>query len=326
MLAVQMFIQIEETFGVTLPLTSLFQKANIEYLAGLIHQQRGQSTWSSLVDIQPLGSRRPLFCIHGLTGDVFWFGRLVQHMNPDQPLWGLQSQGLDGIQAPLATIEEMASLYIREIKSIQPAGSYDICGYSFGGSLAYEMACQLEAQGDEVSRLIIIDHANAKSGYYQVKLSPSFFIHVLRNLPHRFSDVLNLKPYQLLARINRKLRTSLKLLNPKDRTQMSRRPDASDIIDNAAHLPAQVQKVIEANYQAAIKFNPGAFHGPLILLRARGGRLLVSHDPFLGWGKFASNISVRMIPGSHLSLFEPHRVQHLARALQGCLDEEPRKG
>lgn len=320
MLAVQMFIQIEEALGVNLPLTSLFQKANIEHLAELINQQRGPTTWASLVHIKPSGSRRPLFCIHGLTGDVFWFGRLVPHMDPDQPLWGLQSQGLDGVQEPLTTVEDMASLYIREMKSIQPEGPYNICGYSFGGSLAYELACQLEAQGDEVSLLAIIDHANAKSGYYQVHLSPSFFISVLKNLPHRINDILNLKPYQLFARIERKLRLSAKLMKSSP-SQALNTAEAGEIIDHAAHLPAHVQKVIEMNFRAAREYTPRTYHGELTLLKARGGRLLVSHDPLLGWGKFTDHVKVRMIPGSHLSLFEPHRVQHLAQALQACLDE-----
>ncbi len=121
LLAVQMLNQIQEVFGVLLPLTSLFHQPDIEHLANLIYQHLGSMPWPSLVEIQPAGSRPPFFCVHGMPGDVLWYGRLVPYMDPDQPLWGLESLGLDGIKTPLTTIEEMASFYIQEIKK-HPAG------------------------------------------------------------------------------------------------------------------------------------------------------------------------------------------------------------
>ena len=317
MLAVRMLIQIKEVFGVNLPLTSLFQKANIEFLASLINEQRGIIGWSSLVKIQPRGSRKPLFCVHGLTGDVVWFSRLAPYLGPDQPLWGLESQGLDGVKTPLNSIEDMAALYIREIESIQPEGSYYICGYSFGGSVVFEMARQLELAGKKVGAVVILDHANPKSGYYQYKLGPSFFKALFLNLSYRIADIRRLRPDQFLARVKRFWKVLVKELSSNRKTA----PDAGDLIDDATKLPIPTQNVIRTNYEAIQKYEPGYFNGIVTLFRARGGRLFVSHEPTMGWGKFANKVEIRMIPGSHLGLFQEPTIRLLAKELQIYLDE-----
>jgi amino acid adenylation domain-containing protein len=321
LLAVQMFIQIQETFGVNLPLTSLFQKANIEHLANLIHQQRGFVQWSSLVEIQPSGSKPPLFCIHGLTGDIVWFNRLVPFMDPDQPIWGLQSQGLDGVQKPLVAMEEIAALYIREMQSIQPAGPYYLCGYSFGGSLAFEIARQMEQQKIEVGLLAIIDHASPKSDYYQVKYNSAFLSALVHNVPQRIADILRLRPDQFAARLRRVITVFVKALTGKLRSNQTARIEATDLIDHAASMPAHVKTIIETNFHAIENYIPGYYPGTVTLLRARGGRLFVSHDPQMGWGNFSTAVAVKIISGSHLGLFEESNIKNLAKELQCCLDE-----
>lgn len=333
MLAVRMFAQIDEVFGVHLPLTSLFKQATISHLAVLIDARIGgggaqtggdvSAHWSSLVELQAGGNKPPFFCVHGMTGDVFWFRGLVFHLDPEQPFWGLQSRGLDGVQEPLASIEAMAAHYVAEIRTLQPHGPYYIGGYSFGGSVAYAMACLLHQQGQEVALLAIIDHAVSASGYYQYKLSPAFLGHFLCNLPHRLQDFFRRRPDQIWARVRRQLRlisrAAGRALRP---AAQGGRVQASDLIDQAPDLPAHVQRVIEANFNAARSYHPPPYAGKLTLLAARGGRLFVTHDPQMGWGKFVTgSVDVRSVPGSHLALFHPAYVGQLATQLQACLHE-----
>ena len=217
LLAVRMFNQIKETFCVTLPLTSLFNQPTIEHLANLIHQNQEFTPWSSLSKIQPLGNRPPFFCVHGMPGDVFWYCRLTPHMSPDQPIWGLESQGLDGIKEPLHNIEKMAALYIQEMKSIQPEGPYYLCGYSFGGTVAFEIARQIEQMGEKVALLAVIDHATPKSGYYRCKFTPSIFRNIAQNLPYRISDAFHLRPDEVVSRIRRYLSIFIKKITGKSK-------------------------------------------------------------------------------------------------------------
>src|ERR1022692_1664380 len=128
-LAVRMFSEIEKIFGVKLPLATLYEAPTIEELARVLRGEVSASGWSPLVAIQPEGSRPPLFCFHGAGGNVLIYRDLSRHLGLDQPFYGLQAQGLDGSRPPLTTIEEMAALYVKEIRRSQPHGPYFLGGY-----------------------------------------------------------------------------------------------------------------------------------------------------------------------------------------------------
>jgi len=91
---------------------------------------------------------------------VVYYVDLARHLGPDQPFYGLQSQGLDGKSAFLTSIEEMAACYVKEIRGLQPKGPYFLGGYCMGGTIALEMAQQLRAQGQEVAILALMDTLN----------------------------------------------------------------------------------------------------------------------------------------------------------------------
>ena len=159
-LAVRMFSQVEKLFGIKLPLATLYEAPTIEELAVILRGEASNHRWSPLVPIQVAGSRPPFFCIHGAGGTVLMYRELSQHLGDEQPFYGLQSQGLDGISPPLHKVEEMAAIYVREIRKVQPQGPYFIGGYCMGGTVAYEVAQQLCEQGETVALLALFDTMN----------------------------------------------------------------------------------------------------------------------------------------------------------------------
>jgi phthiocerol/phenolphthiocerol synthesis type-I polyketide synthase E len=159
-LAVRMFAEIERLFGVKLPLATLYEAPTVTELARIVRGEVVTSGWSPLIAIQPLGSRPPLFCMHGAGGTVLMYRDLAQHLGLDQPFFGLQALGLDGSCAPLTTIEEMAAVYVKEIRKTQRAGPYFIAGYCMGGTVAFEVAQQLQQQGERVALLALFDTMN----------------------------------------------------------------------------------------------------------------------------------------------------------------------
>jgi thioesterase domain-containing protein/acyl carrier protein len=160
LLAARLFAQIEEDFKLRIPLVTLVQAPTIKKLAQVIYLPGSPDTWHSLVTIQPGWVRPPLFCIHGESGNLLMYRSLAQYLGADQPIYGLQPQGLDGKQAPLTRIEDMAARYIKEIQVIQPEGPYFLAGYCMGGTIAFEMAQQLSGQGQRVDLLALLDTYN----------------------------------------------------------------------------------------------------------------------------------------------------------------------
>ncbi len=160
-LAVQLFAQIEQVFKVKLPVATLFEAPTIKELARILSRESPSSSgWSPLVAIQPGGSRPPFFCMHGAGGNVLIYRDLSRNLGPDQPFYGLQSQGLDGRCAPLTTVEDMATLYVKEIRRVQPHGPYFVGGYCGGGTIAYEVAQQLHRDGEQVAMVALFDSMN----------------------------------------------------------------------------------------------------------------------------------------------------------------------
>ncbi|HAX77733.1 MAG TPA: non-ribosomal peptide synthetase [Cyanobacteria bacterium UBA11372] len=198
LLAVRLFSKIEKVFGKNITLTTLFQYPTVGELANVLRQEGWSSPWSSLVPIQPHGSKPPFFYVHSLFGDVGHSRNLLLKLDVDQPAYGLQAKGLDGKETPHTTVEEMASHYIKEIQTIQPHGPYLLGGWCIGGVIAFEMAQQLHAQGELVQLLAVID------GYPSIIISQS---------EGSSLDKFRLRIYEDILRLRFRIRGSVNQFN-----------------------------------------------------------------------------------------------------------------
>ncbi|MDF5732090.1 MAG: amino acid adenylation domain-containing protein, partial [Rhizonema sp. PD38] len=140
LLAFSLMARIQQQFGKTLPLTSIFQAATIEQFAAILRQKADSYTWSPLVKIQPNGSKPPLFLIHPGGASLLAYEDLISCMDILQPLYGVDALGFEEGQKPQDQVEEMARNYIEAIQTVQPDGPYLLAGWCFGGLVAFEMA------------------------------------------------------------------------------------------------------------------------------------------------------------------------------------------
>ncbi len=156
LLAVHLFFLVERELGVEMPLETLFRSPTIAQLA---EEVRG--SWRqldrALYPLQAHGGAAPLFCIHAAGGHLLMYREFARHMGPDRPVYGFALNRIGNSGELPATVEAMAERYLEELREFRPHGPYHLTGYSFGGLVAWEMACRLEATGAEVGLLAMFD-------------------------------------------------------------------------------------------------------------------------------------------------------------------------
>jgi aspartate racemase len=316
LLAVKLFAEIEKTFGKNLPLATLFQAPTVRQLARVLRDEGWQPAWSSLVMIQPGGSRAPFFCVHAAGGNVLEYHDLARLLGSDQPFYGLQARGLDGRSAPHTTINEMAAHYVKEMREIQPAGPYLIGGRSSGGTIAFEMACQLEAMGEKVSLLTLLDTYPA--GYF--KLLPGAATagqRIERRLRKWQSHLTNLQALTAPDKI-RYLRNKLRYAPAKAKHKIYRR--AYKIYQRFGKpLPLVLQNIEELAFAAVKDYEPQVYAGDVTLFLASD--LTSDYDLRDGWRELVrGRIEAHEISGNHINIIKEPHVRALAKKLRECLE------
>ncbi|MGI9626523.1 MAG: alpha/beta fold hydrolase, partial [Longimicrobiales bacterium] len=110
-----------------------------------------------VIPVDPGGFLTPVFLVHGADGDVQYAHALAGLLPSEQPVWGVRMEGFATRPPPHRSVEELARHYVSELKAARPNGPYAVGGYSIGGTIAFEMGRQLEAAGDLVSLILLID-------------------------------------------------------------------------------------------------------------------------------------------------------------------------
>ncbi len=130
-----------------LSLTLITEAPKFARLCEALREHR-TTRYVPLVPLKPGDGFPPVFIIHGLGGNVAGLFPMTRRMTYPGAVIGIQARGLNGKEPPHATVEAMAAEYLREVKARQPDGPYYLCGYSFGGLVAFEMARRLRESGE----------------------------------------------------------------------------------------------------------------------------------------------------------------------------------
>lgn len=317
LLAVQLFGAIEKEFGTKLPLSALFQAPTVEQLAQLLHQE-AEVAWNIFAEIQPEGSKAPLFWVHSLGGDgggaFFYYRKLSQLLGPDQPSLGIRSP-----QEPFKSIERMAEFYVKELVKFQPQGPYYLGGFCFGGLVAFEMARQLRDCGKEVGLLVLLE--SVAPGMVKWEWSAKALWALCTNVQNWIGDLSTQNPEELLGRIRRKLTLVFKRIRERFSSAPASGPSRlGDLID-IAEYPKDYLHYAQAHWEALLQYQPKPYAGHITLFRAKKQPLFCV-DPALGWEKLArEGVAVNVIPGTHEKMLQEPNVQILAAELRACLAE-----
>ena len=303
LLAVRLISCIEQKLGKNLPLTSLFQNGTIASLAQLIAQETTQLTYSPLIPIQSQGNKAPFFAVHPIGGNVLCYAKLAHYLGTEQPFYGLQALGLDETEKPVSSIEEMATVYIKEIQTIQASGPYYLGGWSMGGVIAFEIAQKLSAQGQTVALLTLID------SYSPILLNS---VNTEENSSESLLEDIN-ESLNLTYAFVRDLANMFNQQIPFSEAEISHLTSAELLAHFLAWskqtniLPPELGEqqittwftVFQANRQALFNYLPKDYSGKTIFFGAEESSL---KNP--GWHEIINNLESQWISGDHYSLIK----------------------
>ncbi len=296
LLGMRMFSRIQKTFAVSLPLSVLFRAPSVRQLAGLIDERlKGaeQSIPSSETDllpdkptpetrkggihvsssltensselaettvaIQPKGDLPPLFAVHGGDGGILFYGNLAERLGIERPFYAFEAPALTATSPiPNESVEATAANYLSELKKVQSSGPYHLCGYSFGGVVAYEMARQLAEEGQQVEFLGLVDTENPAIETRKLSLSERIVVNWNKK------NLADNGVIEKMGKLGKRIGTGLayRLYFEAEDAMARTLPEAK-----GAGWLRQVQ-LRKAHERAMEAYVPGSFPGKLTLFRA----------------------------------------------------------
>lgn len=269
---------------------------------------------------------KPLFFVSGQAGDdLGCYLHVVANLPEQQTVYGLQAPGLT-IGQEFETIEQTAAYHIQALRAVQPSGPYFLSGFCFGGLLAFEMAQQLQALGERVDFLAILDYRHPGDRQPEFRWTPGGIFQFTRNAGYAAADFLEV-PEERQACVRRSISKVEKYC-----TQIWRRGDSRSVeIDES--LPCEIyiqcsryteEKLtrLRTQYRAWRRYRPRTYSGPVSLFRTRRLPLLQPYDETLGWSKIAVgplDVQKLSVPGFQGSMLRPRFAWKLAERLSRSL-------
>lgn len=339
LIAVRLFNEVNDKFKVDLPMSVLMQSPTIEGLATLVRgapyseaaaaaetsaaaqgepaaAQPAALRFRHVVPMHsgPVAGRTPLFVVAGMFGNVLNLSHLAHLLGEERPFYALQARGLYGDASPHESFEEAAADYIAEVKQVQPEGPYLLGGFSGGGLVAYEMARQLIAAGDEVQAVLMLDTP--------AREIPRF------SLGDKVTMLAQSAQREGLGIIGRKIGARLRW----EREKRQRRAEANGH-DNGGELNFQSRRIGDAFVRGLVRYKVPkvpvkvAVFRPKLDVRYRlsGGRLVdsarnyVREDNF--WTPYTQDLQVFEVPGNHDNMVLEPNVRVLVSSLRRVIDQ-----
>jgi thioesterase domain-containing protein len=346
LLAVQMLAEVERMRGKRVPLAWLFESATVETLAARLSAQVQAEREPLLVVLHPSATGKPMSFVHGDVRGGGWYGRRLAPLAvPESPMYLLGTVGMDSELLPW-TIEEMARIHVAELRKVQPHGPYRVGGFCIGGIIAFEMAVQLQAAGEKVERLVIVDSAavnvHVRPAKVLLRLVPggdandrmtrqSVFITKLRWYELRIRQVRRQPLSKRLEWVSKNVsRRWRRMFESKDETSPAQSHGDVAHDEQARELSSALRTQIAAGpgasvllmqERAASVYFPGKFRGTIDLIWANEKPGVRKIDPTRGWGHHADKVRVHPILSTHLGLVT-NDLPKMAEALKAVLESE----
>ncbi|MCD6333401.1 MAG: amino acid adenylation domain-containing protein, partial [Bacteroidales bacterium] len=312
--AVAVLSELESHWGQPIPLAILLQYPTVRSLAAGLKESNEKEFFRPLVKIKTGGSKRPLFIIHGAGLNVLLFNTLKDLLDPGQPIYGIQAKGMDGESPILSKLEDIIDSYMSEIKSVQSIGPYALAGFSIGGLIAFELARQMQDQGDDVDFIGVFDTYAESSIQRWPKLKRMMY--KMRWNWNRFWYNL----FLVLKEPGDVLPKKLKWLKFKIKSRLTGgEPVRGEELED---LPDKLFHIANITIRAVLSLELKPFDGPVHVFRAAHRNFYIPDRVYLGWKPYAKGgVIIHEIPGDHSHIFAAPNDKEFAKVLQQALDD-----
>ena len=311
--------EIEQGFGIKVPPSRFFDAPTISELAVSLRGGQGDRAWSSLVPVHRAGTRQPFFWVHGDMSTPF----LSRVLGSDQPFYGLEHQAQDGRLARYTQVETIAAYYLREMRTVQPAGPYFIGGYSFGCFVALEIARQAEVQGERVGFLALLDPPSLVASRRQEPSAPtqSRIGHAWVEVNNHIQRMSGLSVRDRIAYLRpRAIERIGRLFRMPGTTKRLQRAVAQVSAAFGVDLPVFARsRYIQGVYDRALRrYVPAPYRGAAILFKGRGR----VYEPGRDWPELLQGgLSVHEVRATHTEMREARFVGLWADTLRRGLQQ-----
>ena len=310
--------RLQERLGEIVHVVNIFNAPTIASFAKYLEEQHTDAVTrtthettkvgQSLVSIQPQGTLPPFFCVHAVGGNVFSYVSLARCLGVAQPFYALQARGLLDAHEPHTRIEDMAADYICEIRTVQESGPYLLGGWSMGGLVAFEMACQLLRQGQQVALVALFDSITPYTARFKQENEEAMQV-------ANFAFQLGL-PAVELANISEQL---LSLDEESQLKHLFKLAQRSGIFPTGFDLTQlrDLFKVYRSNNEAVLAYRPRSCAAPLVLFRAEETMDDELMDTTYGWSQLAEgSLEIEVVSGNHFTMLDEPHVSLLAQKLR----------
>ncbi|MCR8643269.1 amino acid adenylation domain-containing protein [Paenibacillus sp. N1-5-1-14] len=298
---------IRERLGVELPLVTLFQKPTIAKLCAYMQEDIADDQLCLLRLQQGDGTHPPLILIHPQGGGILPYVHVVKALGSQETIYGLQAVGYESDVQPLTSIEAMVELYVEQVRREIPDGPYRLIGWSFGGTVAYEMARQFEALGEQVDLLGLFDVQPLD------RLGEEREEFTKRDAMIYFATLFDLDPAPF-AHMEMEAGLALILQQSKDRGDWPQGMTIDSLHRKIRVLVACGKATTDYRYREPIKSNLQLFRVQEI---SKHQHALVNPDE---WSvRTTGNLQVFHVAGDHNTIAGPEHAEQLANVIRPLL-------
>jgi thioesterase domain-containing protein/acyl carrier protein len=329
LLAVRLVSIILKKLGIDIDIATLFIYPTVAEL-GTYLVNNSKKKLQSLIPIKTSGNKAPLYIVCGAGGTVFKFREFVQLLDPEQPIYGLQQAvSNNNIDEFPDTIEGIATRYIEEMVSENPAGPYALSGHCLGGTIAFEMANQLKEMGKEVSLLAMFD-TDVRERRVRIPPSAKNFYHIpktLRRLSATIPRKIKFEWFLLTKHPKQALLYKMTMVKPFFGTPEPKPENIEqDVFDK---LTSKIEK-------ASTSYKMKMYDGDIVLFAAMQHfffvdtvnkiiykEMPVNYESKYAWKKYARSVDFYEVKGEHSTIFDAVNATEFSQILQHYLDERP---